>query len=452
MVIKDMEKMNTDKSWITVRHKDGFEQLIFLRDIPPYCFAFNDKIKKISIDSYATEIGRYAFYGCAELEEIVVNVETLDIDEYAFAYCPKLKTLKFNYGRKSDRFLSVNDMAFLGCGLIKQRFSDQTVRLNAAKIKQNSSFSDMHIQAVTKILRGMAEAGGKAAFSVDLQGKEFLKASNNIVIMPLDNGKFYLTDDGNIFRDIYSNPNLEIGWVKDYVDTISKDKKYFFKYGRIVSWCKDIDFAADALIEMCRAIELMGDLSCYLKCIECYEDMSEITDEEIDDALYELIQAHDNLSRRQAIDILSNKIEESKNGEISLRGVMKIAYMHAKVKKMAAKEFNNYRDNVPSAECEPAIRAKVDKLTQLLKDYTFDYEREDDVFENICMDLIEDIVGLAPEQNRFDAIKIAQTVLEIFRDKNADKKELTVLERVLKEFVIATDDEYNNLRRQIFEG
>lgn len=112
---------------------------------------------------------------------------------------------------------------------------------------------------------------------------------------------------------------------------------------------------------------------------------------------------------------------------------------------------------MPSAECEPAIRAKVDKLMRLLEDYTFDFECEDSdadgsEFEKICMDLIEFIVGLAPDQNRFDAIKIAQTVLKIFRDKNAGKKELKVLERVKKEFVIASDDEYNNLRRQIFEG
>ena len=341
-----MGKMNVKKNWMVVKQKNGFEQLIFIGDVLPYCFAFNDKIKKISIDSYATEIGRYAFYGCAELEEIIVNVETLDIDEYAFAYCPKLKILKFNYERESDRFLSVNDRAFLGCGILKKRFSDQTVLLNATKIKQNLNFSDLHIQAVTKILRGMAEADGNAAFSVDLQGKEFVKASSTIDILPLDNGKFYLTDDGSIFRDIYSNPNLEIGWVKDYVGIISKNKKYFFKYGRIVSWCKDIDFAADALLEMCGVIELMNNLSCYLECIEYCEDMSEITDEEIDDALYELIQTHNNLSKRQAIDILLNKIEDNKNGKTSLRELMKIAYMREKLTKMTAKEFKRMGENL----------------------------------------------------------------------------------------------------------
>lgn len=328
---------NADKNWMVVKQKDGFEQLIFMGDVSPYRFAFNDKIKKITINTYATQIGQYAFYGCSELEEIIVNIETLDINKYAFAYCPKLKHVTFNYERKFDKFLSVNERAFLGCGIMEFCFSDETTYIDATKIKRNETYSDLHIQAVTKILQGMAEEDFDVSFSIDLQGEEFTKASNVIDIRPLTDGKFYLTDGGCLFSVLGHNPNLEIGWVKDYIEANLQSKKFFFKDGKLVSWCKDIDDAADVLLEMCRAIRMIGGLAYYL---ENADNTTEITEEEIDEALRALIKKCNDLTKQRVEDILLNMVGKNPDGDPDLRECMKIAYMHAKVKKMTEKRIH----------------------------------------------------------------------------------------------------------------
>lgn len=70
-------------------------------------------------------------------------------------------------------------------------------------------------------------------------------------------------------------------------------------------------------------------------------------------------------------------------------------------------------------------------------------------FENKCMDIIEKIVSVNPKQNRQDAIKVAEKMLEKAKSTNK-KKVIEIYERVVHEFNIATDEEYNLLRKQIF--
>lgn len=98
---------------------------------------------------------------------------------------------------------------------------------------------------------------------------------------------------------------------------------------------------------------------------------------------------------------------------------------------------------------EERVRLKADKIIMKMS-VPFKYKNEEE-FENQCMDIIEEIVGLSPKQERVEAIEIAKIVLNKYRDRKADKNELKVLERVLHEFEIATNDEYNLLRKQIFE-
>lgn len=70
-------------------------------------------------------------------------------------------------------------------------------------------------------------------------------------------------------------------------------------------------------------------------------------------------------------------------------------------------------------------------------------------FENKCMDIIEQIVSIDIKQDRAGAIKVAEKMLE--KAKSTGKvKIIEVYERVLKEFQIATDEEYLLLRKQIF--
>ena len=71
-------------------------------------------------------------------------------------------------------------------------------------------------------------------------------------------------------------------------------------------------------------------------------------------------------------------------------------------------------------------------------------------FENKCMDIIEKIVSIDIKQNRQGAIKVAEKMLEKAKEKTANKNVIAIYERVIKEFNIATDEEYELLRRQIF--
>ncbi|HJD05561.1 MAG TPA: hypothetical protein IAB72_01590 [Candidatus Onthoplasma faecipullorum] len=71
-------------------------------------------------------------------------------------------------------------------------------------------------------------------------------------------------------------------------------------------------------------------------------------------------------------------------------------------------------------------------------------------FENKCMDIIEKIVSLSPTQTRAQAIVVAEKMLEKAKEKTSKKSVIDIYERVVHEFKIATDEEYNMLRKQIF--
>ncbi|MFQ6752474.1 MAG: hypothetical protein ACLRFL_02810 [Clostridia bacterium] len=70
-------------------------------------------------------------------------------------------------------------------------------------------------------------------------------------------------------------------------------------------------------------------------------------------------------------------------------------------------------------------------------------------FENKCMDIIEQIVSIDIKQDRQGAIKVTEKMLEKAKT-TGKKKVIEIYERVLHEFNIATDTEYNLLRKQIF--
>ena len=70
-------------------------------------------------------------------------------------------------------------------------------------------------------------------------------------------------------------------------------------------------------------------------------------------------------------------------------------------------------------------------------------------FENKCMDVIEQIVSIDIKQDRQGAIKVSEKLLEKAKS-TGKKKAIEIYERVLNEFKIATDTEYELLRKQIF--
>ena len=77
-------------------------------------------------------------------------------------------------------------------------------------------------------------------------------------------------------------------------------------------------------------------------------------------------------------------------------------------------------------------------------------EIETTEFENKCMDLIEQIVAIDVRQDRAGAIAVSEKMLAKAKAKTNNKTVLSIYERVLKEFQMASDEEYSILRKQIF--
>ncbi len=71
-------------------------------------------------------------------------------------------------------------------------------------------------------------------------------------------------------------------------------------------------------------------------------------------------------------------------------------------------------------------------------------------FENKCMDIIEVIVSIDVKQDRKGAIAVAEKMLDAASKKTTNKNVIAIYERVVHEFKIATDAEYEMLRKQIF--
>ena len=71
-------------------------------------------------------------------------------------------------------------------------------------------------------------------------------------------------------------------------------------------------------------------------------------------------------------------------------------------------------------------------------------------FENKCMDIIEVIVSIDVKQDRKGAIAVAEKMLDAASKKTTNKNVIAIYERVVHEFKIATDSEYEMLRKQIF--
>ncbi len=71
-------------------------------------------------------------------------------------------------------------------------------------------------------------------------------------------------------------------------------------------------------------------------------------------------------------------------------------------------------------------------------------------FENKCMDIIEKVVAADKTMKKASAIKIAEKMLENAKAKTTNKNVIAIYERVIKEFNIATEEEYKLLWKQIW--
>lgn len=71
-------------------------------------------------------------------------------------------------------------------------------------------------------------------------------------------------------------------------------------------------------------------------------------------------------------------------------------------------------------------------------------------FENKCMDIIEKVVAAEKNMKKANAVKIAEKMLENAKAKTTNKNVIAIYERVIKEFNIATEEEYKLLWKQIW--
>lgn len=78
----------------------------------------------------------------------------------------------------------------------------------------------------------------------------------------------------------------------------------------------------------------------------------------------------------------------------------------------------------------------------------FDISNEE--FEQRCMDIIEKIVSIDHRLTRTQAVDIARKMVSAAKEKQLSKIIVSMYERVEKEFVVATDEEFKLLQAQIF--
>ena len=71
-------------------------------------------------------------------------------------------------------------------------------------------------------------------------------------------------------------------------------------------------------------------------------------------------------------------------------------------------------------------------------------------FENRCMEIIEQIVSIDVHQDRAGAIVVAEKMLAKAKSKTTNKNIISIYERVVEEFKLASDEEYLILKKQIF--
>lgn len=110
-----------------------------------------------------------------------------------------------------------------------------------------------------------------------------------------------------------------------------------------------------------------------------------------------------------------------------------------------AKHYGNF-----IVDLAKEIKEDDDRIREAIAECTnFPKEEEDCAIEDMCMDIIEKIVSISKEQNRDEAIREAAKELIVIRQANIPQL-ISMHKRVLHEFIICTEKEYNLLKKQIF--
>ena len=81
-----------------------------------------DEIVGIEIDPGITTIGKYAFYGCSNLESVEIGLSVVSIGSKAFSHCPNLETVELPVGVET-----IDTYAFENCGSLTEMIIPDSV-------------------------------------------------------------------------------------------------------------------------------------------------------------------------------------------------------------------------------------------------------------------------------------------------------------------------------------
>lgn len=155
-------------------------------------------------------------------------------------------------------------------------------------------------------------------------------------------------------------------------------------------------------------------------------------------------------------DILSELYNERKVKQVGDNAVKYYVPVQAETDEEEELEEDNIieADNLVSSElCEEFARllkgpTEAEQVVKDLFEARYVY-RSKKQMEKLCMDVIEKIAGVSFNKTRQEAIMFTEDLINLANDIADNKHILAIFERVKKEFEIATDLEYDNLRKQL---
>lgn len=185
------------------------------------------------------------------------------------------------------------------------------------------------------------------------------------------------------------------------------------------------------------------------------------TDTDIEDDIVDTVSNDINKSNNFAVYVLGSKFENTHD----IEGLKRWNKLNVYLEK-STEEIRNTLENLPAVICDSLTKAHAERIVGILREVKIlafvveigdnggviaEEYKSNEEFENVCMDLIEWIVSLDEKQTRAEAINIMKGILATIKNK-APSNIINVSERVLHEFQIATDKEYELLRKQLFSG
>ena len=167
-------------------------------------------------------------------------------------------------------------------------------------------------------------------------------------------------------------------------------------------------------------------------------------------------------SNNFAVYVVESQFEDTHD----IEGIKRWIHLNVYLEK-TKEEIRNTLENLPAVICDSLTKEHAERIVGKLRevkilafvveigddngDLHVDDFASEEAFDEVCMDVIEFMVSLNFKYTRLDAIKITEGILLKLKNK-CPPTIVDIIKRVKKEFHVATDEEYNLLRNQIFKG